>query len=146
MLSACGMIDPRYILLTRMLRARAYFPFASDEVNPLPISLREENEYIYQNSSTRRSLTNLIEKIPGNTINWVIEMLHSLHLEVLIIILYTLPSAIAQSQSQRWPLGTLASASSVHPSILPGGERVPETISEPTKRLMGYQVPPGMST
>lgn len=143
------MIDPRYILLTRMLRARASFPFASDEVNPLPISLaawREENEYIYQNSSTWRSLSNLIEKIPGYTINWVIEMLHSLHLEVLIIILYTLPSAIAQLQSQRWQLGTLASASSVHPSILPEGEGVPETISEPTKRLMGYQVPPGMST
>lgn len=143
------MIDPRYILLTRMLRTRAYFPFASDEVNPLPISLaawREENEYIYQNSSTWRSLSNLIEKILGYTINWAIEMLHSVHLEVLIIILYTLPSPIAQSQSQRWPLGTLASASSVYPSILPGGEGVPETISEPTKRLMGYQVPPGMST
>lgn len=44
------MIDPRYILLTRILRTKAYLPFASDELNPLPISLAawgEENEYIY---------------------------------------------------------------------------------------------------
>lgn len=49
-------------------------------------------------------------------------MIHYPHLEVLIIIiLYTLPSAIAQSQSQRRSHGTLASAFSVHLSILSMG-------------------------
>lgn len=50
-------------------------------------------------SQLSRSASNLIEKISDDTINWAIEMIHYSHLEVLIIILYTLPSAIAQSQS-----------------------------------------------
>lgn len=71
-------------------------------------------------SQLSRSASKLIEKISDDTINRAIEMIHHPHLEFLIIILYTLPSAIAQSQSQRWSHGTLASASSVHPSLLPG--------------------------
>lgn len=112
-----------------ILRTRAYLSSASEESLPMLISMAAsvQKEYIHVSGlavlfPVDEPFEAWFRKSPDYPFYLVIEMFHSLHLEILAI---TLPSAIAQSQLQQCLLGTLASATSVHPPIVPGRGRRP---------------------